>query len=204
MGLTQIHKIYLDIMDFRKIIVIIIISLVLLSNCKPQPNLGIIVNTSFKVTPNTKKISLGDTLRFSLSANANFPTSSGGTYFANDATLSSSMLIIETDLSNSNGFVNSRQDMFRIFTQRGFVNYNQGGSMFAKIMTNCVNNEYNVDMFIIPQKKDTFIVQLTQGNLFSNKYSVGAKIDFNGNNQNLELVPLGGADRSVFYGFIVE
>ncbi len=194
-------------MDY-KIIIIILLSIILLNACKPRPNLDIVVNASFKVTPNTKKIRLGDTLRFSLSANANFPTSSGGTYLANDATLSVSMAIAETDLSNSNGFgfVNSRQDMFRIFTQRGAVNYNQGGSMFAKITTNCVNNEYNVDMFIVPQKKDTFTLQLIQENLFSNKFSVGAKIDFNGNNQNLELIPsvMRSGDTSIFYGFIVE
>ncbi len=192
-------------MDYKKIVVIIITSLVLLGSCKkPQPNLDIVVNASFKIMPNTKKIRLGDTLKLSLTANANFPTSSGGTYLANDATIFAPVAIAEMDSNNSNGFINSRQDMFTIFTTKGTFERNPGPWVFGKIMTNCVNNQYNIDMFIVPQKRDTFIIQLSRGNLFNNNYSVGAKIDFNGNNQNLELVPLGGADRSIFYGFIVE
>ncbi len=197
-------------MDYRKIIVIIITSLVLLSNCKPRPNLDIVVNASFKVTPNTKKIRLGDTLRLSLSAGANFPTSSGGTYLANDAKLSIPLDIAEIDLSGQYSSIVSMQNMFKVSAQRGVFEYNPGIFMFGKVMSNCINNEYNIDMFIIPQKKDTFYISLNRAVLFNNKYSVGALIDFNGNNQNLEILPSGttgvsGNEQSTrTYAFIVE
>jgi hypothetical protein len=176
-------------------------------SCKPQPNPNIIVNASFKVSPNTKKIKLGDTLRLNLKANANFPTTSGGTYLFNPGQLSSTLLIVENDITGNSGIRNSNHSSFNIYTTQGFFERNTGNFMFAKFGANCINDEYNINLSIIPQKKDTFAIQILRGNLFNNRVSVGAKIDFNGNNQNIELLPtsfIGSGDTSGLYAFIVE
>ncbi len=190
-------------MDYRKIIVIVL-SIILLNACKPRPNLDIIVNASFKVTPNTKSIRLGDTLRLNLNANANFPTIDGGTYLFNDGTFFVPFFIAETERNDTKI---SYDESFKIYSKKGTIERNTGDKMFAKAMSNCVNDQYNIDFYIIPQKKDTFFIQFSRGNLFNNRTSVGASIRFDTNDNNLHILPngtIGSSQINESYAFIVE
>jgi acyl dehydratase len=52
--------------------------LVVVISCKPQPELNILVEASFKTIPNKTKILLGDTLRVYTEVDDKFISSSGG------------------------------------------------------------------------------------------------------------------------------
>lgn len=191
--------------NIQKISIFLLI-IALSISCKPQPDLSILVNGSFNVTPNIEKIRLGDTLRFTMSADANFPLASGGTYMFNDGKLSIPFDIGETDGSISASHRISNQSSFKVFANIGEFKLKNGSSMFGEISTSCINNKYEVDIFVMPQKRDTFYVWLDRGNLFNNKRSVPAQMDFLSNNQNLHLMlpSFTERQRKGMYAFIVE
>lgn len=210
MGQMQIHEIYFNIMDYYKImkniILIFCLSFCLLIGCKPKPNLGILVNASFKVKPNTEKIKLGDTLSLSLNANANFPMAGGGTYLFEEGKLSIPLYISEIDTNSSYGYNTSQRNSFKVIANSGEFLFRSNNSMFAEINTNYTGNEYIADICLIPQKKGTFFIWVLRTNLFNNKQSVPAQMDFLSNNQHLHLIPSSftANQRNEMYAFIVE
>lgn len=196
-------------MDYKgmKNVIIILLVIYLFSACKPQPDFSVTAQASIQVLPNQKNIPLGTKINLKLNMSDVFPTISGGTVNIPNATLSTMLRVYKVE-KNGGAYpiISASANEIKCVSNTGSTQNDNSGAIHT-IKASYQNNKYLMDFDLIPQVKDTFMIQLSNGMLFSNQRSIVANIKFDVNQNNLEVLPSGSVGSSQVtqtYAFIVE
>lgn len=200
-----------------KNVVLILFVTSLFCFCKPKPDFSIIAKVDYNVTPNVKKIKLGDTLRFVSRTSDIFQTLSGGSEKIPNATLSNMVTLYKVEKTTVNNIIENisfaQANDIKWKSNVGKLTTTNDGKLYQS-EASYTNNMYVVDFFLIPQVKDTFFVDVRRGYLSNNTKSIISDVGFEPVNQNLELLPISylgdgiseasKLQRRRTYAFIVE